>query len=284
MPWCPICKNEYKEGIEVCADCNAKLVDKLVDKQVVIFVGDEKQAEALVGFLEVNGYKDAIKNLNTEDFTWEVLVFEQDVDKLRPAMKSFLREVIPMLNEVADSCDDECEEEASDEIEESTVDTSLNADKSRYEKPIERAEEYKSGAATLLIVGILGAILLVLADMGIIPYHMSSSGKLLINIVMGGMFLLFIILGIKSISSYKKLLIKAQEDEELEKKINEWFSANVSKEDIIKNDNDKVCDEALFFSRIKNLSDLVKNNFPDAEDNFVDYIVEKLYADLFEDK
>ena len=284
MPWCPICKNEYKEGIEVCADCNAKLVDKLVDKQVVIFVGDEKQAEALVGFLEVNGYKDAIKNLNTEDFTWEVLVFEQDVDKLRPAMKSFLREVMPMLNEVADSCDDECEGEASDEIEESTVDTSLNADKSRYEKPIERAEEYKSGAATLLIVGILGAILLVLADMGIIPYHMSSSGKLLINIVMGGMFLLFIILGIKSISSYKKLLIKAQEDEELEKKINEWFSANVSKEDITKNDNDKVCDEALFFSRIKNLSDLVKNNFPDAEDNFVDYIVEKLYADLFEDK
>ena len=38
----------------------------------------------------------------------------------------------------------------------------------RYKKPSERAEEYKSGAQTLLLVGIVGAILLVLVDLGII--------------------------------------------------------------------------------------------------------------------
>ncbi len=29
MPWCPKCKNEYYEGIKVCADCGEELVDSL---------------------------------------------------------------------------------------------------------------------------------------------------------------------------------------------------------------------------------------------------------------
>ncbi|MDE6949804.1 MAG: hypothetical protein K2P64_02650 [Lachnospiraceae bacterium] len=29
MPWCPKCKNEYYEGIKVCADCGTELVDSL---------------------------------------------------------------------------------------------------------------------------------------------------------------------------------------------------------------------------------------------------------------
>lgn len=32
MPWCPVCKNEYREGIECCAECKAALVDKLEEE------------------------------------------------------------------------------------------------------------------------------------------------------------------------------------------------------------------------------------------------------------
>ena len=28
MPWCPKCKNEYREGFSVCADCGSVLVDE----------------------------------------------------------------------------------------------------------------------------------------------------------------------------------------------------------------------------------------------------------------
>jgi len=32
MPWCPVCKNEYREGIERCAECKVELVDHLEDE------------------------------------------------------------------------------------------------------------------------------------------------------------------------------------------------------------------------------------------------------------
>ncbi len=33
MPWCPVCKNEYREGIERCAECKVELVDHLEDEK-----------------------------------------------------------------------------------------------------------------------------------------------------------------------------------------------------------------------------------------------------------
>lgn len=33
MPWCPICKNEYREGIKLCAECQVELVDHLEDEK-----------------------------------------------------------------------------------------------------------------------------------------------------------------------------------------------------------------------------------------------------------
>ena len=29
MPWCPKCKNEYREGFTVCSECGVELVDSL---------------------------------------------------------------------------------------------------------------------------------------------------------------------------------------------------------------------------------------------------------------
>ena len=39
MPWCPKCRNEYREGIAVCAECGVELVDSLEEcgKQAFIF-------------------------------------------------------------------------------------------------------------------------------------------------------------------------------------------------------------------------------------------------------
>lgn len=34
MPWCPVCRNEYREGIERCAECKVALVESLEEADV----------------------------------------------------------------------------------------------------------------------------------------------------------------------------------------------------------------------------------------------------------
>ena len=56
MAWCPICKNEYRPGIKVCADCGAELVESLDQNPFVPLVfGDESLMQQLNDFLVSNG-------------------------------------------------------------------------------------------------------------------------------------------------------------------------------------------------------------------------------------
>ena len=43
MPWCPVCKNEYREGIAHCVDCNVALVESLDEE--IGDVGDAQQKQ-----------------------------------------------------------------------------------------------------------------------------------------------------------------------------------------------------------------------------------------------
>lgn len=52
MPWCPVCRNEYREGIKVCADCHVELVDHLED--------EDKQSAELDEMQETAGEEPAI--------------------------------------------------------------------------------------------------------------------------------------------------------------------------------------------------------------------------------
>ena len=64
-----------------------------------------------------------------------------------------------------------------------------------------KAEDFKSSAYTLLIVGILGIVAIVLIELGIIPFKMAAPGKYITYGVMGALFLIFIIMGISSFGS-----------------------------------------------------------------------------------
>lgn len=55
MPWCPVCKNEYTEGVKVCADCGAALVDSLDErKEVLLCSGEEALILQMQRFMEYN--------------------------------------------------------------------------------------------------------------------------------------------------------------------------------------------------------------------------------------
>ena len=268
MPWCPKCRNEYKEGYTVCSDCGCELVEELEEEMSIAYFGTQEEIERILEFLNSNDINGAKSRYNEEDKQYELLIPDKDKDEVKTALRTYFKKILPEL----------VNEEEQETVEEENQLENDNV----YVKPSERATEYKSGAATLLLVGIAGGIALILADLGILNFPMYGSGKILINVVLGGMFVAFIVLGISSIKSYKMLSRKASEDENLEEKIVSWFMENITVEDIKASDNDGESEEACYFNRIAYIKTTVAENFPTAENSFIDYIAEKLYTQIFE--
>ncbi|MCR5222475.1 MAG: zinc ribbon domain-containing protein [Lachnospiraceae bacterium] len=46
MPWCPNCKYEYKDGVTVCADCGAQLVESLKEIEEAQAMKEEEERQA----------------------------------------------------------------------------------------------------------------------------------------------------------------------------------------------------------------------------------------------
>lgn len=281
MAWCPKCKNEYRPGFTVCADCGCELVEELSEKQKdVAYFGTEQEIQNIISFMEDNDFSDLECHYDEEEDQYELLVENKEDDDFKRAMAVYFSKILPELKRQMASQNFYFISEQNEDADDKPVHLMTPVDK--YEKPEERAVEYKSGAATLLLVGCAGMIALVLADFGIINFPMYGSGKILINVVMGGMFLAFIVLGISSIGTYKKLKLQAKSDSTVEEDILKHFDENVTLDMLKSKDVQGEKEEVLYFNRIKLITELVLNSFPDLDDAFVEYISEIIYSKYFE--
>ena len=207
MPWCPKCKNEYKEGYTVCADCGTELVASLEDAPVAIYFGAEEELQEMCQFMRANGISETKIEFDSKEGTYELLVARKKEKEAKKQLHIYLTKIVApkkmeemqrMAQEMAASMENE-------EVEEYN---------GPYEEADKKAEEYKSGADSLLIVGVAGIIALILLNLGIIPISLTGFTKALITCVMGVMFVVFIMTGITSRKSYKTLMAKADTEKD----------------------------------------------------------------------
>ena len=71
MAWCPVCKNEYVEGIKVCADCGAELVDSLDEVKDEEVFEDGILGEEMLPYNEASAIYGGMCGSNKEPLTGE---------------------------------------------------------------------------------------------------------------------------------------------------------------------------------------------------------------------
>lgn len=147
-----------------------------------------------------------------------------------------------------------------------------------------KLEDAASTAWSFTFLGALGFIILILIWAGILPLSISYGTLLLGTIIMGILFLIFILVGIRAFFDRRRLRsVKAKEDANI-CQIRQWFQEYYSA-DAISNgmDEEDLSIEQLYFLRSENISRLLAEEFPELEEPFAEYMLEDIYQMYFPD-
>lgn len=149
----------------------------------------------------------------------------------------------------------------------------------------EKAEENRTSAYTLLLVGGVGLALIILLFFDVINIGVSVTSKYMITGVMGVLFILFIIMGIISMKNSKILKKKAYKENNLTIEIKKWCRENFKKEEI---DNlleiSLQVEEIKYFQRFDYMKNAIKKQFMNLDEGYLDRLIEEVYPEIFEEE
>lgn len=143
-----------------------------------------------------------------------------------------------------------------------------------------KAADLKSTAYTFTLVSIVGIIFLALFIMDVLPFETATHMKILTSIVMGIMFLIFLIIGIRSFMEIKTVSHAADAEEQLFAEVTEWFHNNFTKEDMERT-SENLDENQRYFTRYEAMQRCILEKYPDLDEAFLDHIIETLYTELF---
>lgn len=271
MAWCPVCKNEYREGITECSECKVPLVDNLEDcKLVKILYGTREGLEELKEYLEYNAVKPVQIDFDKEEGTEALFVSEKDKLRSIKLISTLMKQ--KQLEQL----------ESNKEMEFTDVkpqDTSAMLGFSDYTSNAKKAEDNKSAAYALLGVGVLGIVFVILGFLGVLPFQ--PGNRYLLYGVLGAMFALFFVMGCISLKNAKGFEKKAITENTLTDTIKEWCVANLTK-DVIDSSFQTAgkSEEELYFYRASFMKKRLNTQFMNLDQAFIESFIDDVLYDL----
>ncbi len=94
MPWCPKCKNEYREGITTCSECKVELVESFGDiietsYEELVSSENKEKLEKFIEYLDYSGITSHTLTSDEYNLVWTVSVAESDIKKAKKLFKGF---------------------------------------------------------------------------------------------------------------------------------------------------------------------------------------------------
>ena len=144
-----------------------------------------------------------------------------------------------------------------------------------------KKDDMKSTAYTFSAVGFLGLIVLVLFELGVLPFTVAAHMKWMLGIVLGAMFLIFIIIGLRYFKLFKDMGNADEEEQEQFIAITSWFTSHYTSDAIDEDISSELSEEQLYFGRYEFMSKAILAKYPDLDESFLDHIIESLYPEIF---
>lgn len=248
-------ETEYREGFEA-----------------VYYAADEPDADRMIEFLQYSGIEDTFAIHNKSTGSYEVHVKSKQYNKAHDLVLTMAEEEL------------EQEDDAAAETEDSIEDTEEEAaDSILYSSTKEKYKDNLSSAYTFLVCGIIGLIVLLLHDFGIVHiFSVSGASNILLNVVTGGMFLGFIIIALLDFRYSKKLKKIVAEEAVLSEEILEYLTNTLTAEEIdSRYDGSLIAEEAKYFHRTAVIKELLEEKYTDMKADFVTHVIDQFYAKTF---
>ena len=156
---------------------------------------------------------------------------------------------------------------------------------SQYQDSSQKADENRSSAWILLIVGSLGLAMAILGVTEVLPFNLAN--PYLFYGVMISVFVLFIVAGAVSMKNSKIFARKAESENSLRSTLLNWCRENLHAEEI----DSEVCtegvgEEVLYFSRTAYILERLNRQFINLDQDFLErFVDDHVYEMIFlEDK
>lgn len=145
----------------------------------------------------------------------------------------------------------------------------------------EKAEDNHSSAVVLCSIGSLGLV----ADVFVLlqnPFHMPLFNQYLSTGVMGTLFLLFIIMGVLSMRSYRHFHAEAQKEETLKDLIHNWCEENLTAEIIDGEIAGEAEEEERYYARTSYIREQITKKYMNLDEDSLDRFIDAYYSEIFD--
>ena len=311
MPWCPICKEEYKEGIKNCPECNAELVNSLEElKQSeyidLIAFGDEKLAKKFTEYLIYSKIDAKMHESKDNKGEYTISVDKKDMVQAKKHFTAFYS--VETANALArqqdgyhgaktldnDESDDEMSWDRSNsqpddatDVEEADSDAVSNCDCKKsagaYVSMTEKKSDLFSTLVVFAIFGAIGLTVLALELLNIINFMNTMMLIMLGAIVCIGVPVVLV----TTYRSYKKTITLEKEEEKLTFSLNEWMETVFTKESVhrllysLRVNAPGLPEEQLYILLSQAMKKRVCDQFGELDEAYLDYIVDNYYDSHF---